>query len=119
MTIAEKVQSMKESVEAVAGDTPFDIIYCIPRIEAVFFDGVIDLQRVFPEFKHVFIPELAKTNPKRQLDALLEQGGGPGNLGTFLQQLTSKEVKRVQSKDPLRQVSTFITKHRDPAMHSN
>jgi hypothetical protein len=52
---------------------------------------------------------------KRQLKALFENGGGPGNLNSFLNQLASKEVKKLQAKDPIRQLVTFIKKNLDAA----
>src|SRR5438093_6712285 len=53
--IAETVQITRHLMGAVAGDTPFDIIYCIPHIEAIFFEDITALQRLFPLFDNVFI----------------------------------------------------------------
>src|SRR5438105_1575841 len=61
--IAETIQTTRHLVGAVAGDTPFDIIYCIPHIEAIFFEDVAALQRIFPQFGNVFILQFAKTQP--------------------------------------------------------
>jgi hypothetical protein len=113
--IGEAFRAMKESVESVAGDVRFDIVSCIPNIEAVFFNGAVDLRRIFPEFEYALIPKLAKADPKRQLEALFENGGGPGNLDKFLAQLSSKEVKKLQAKGPIRQLATFIKKNRGAA----
>jgi hypothetical protein len=113
--IDQTVQAMKESVEPVAGDIPLDIISCIPHLETIFFNGVVDLKRIFPKFENALIPELAKTDPKRQLETLFEKGGGPGNLNDFLHQLASNEVKQLQAKDPIRHLIAFIKKNRDAA----
>ena len=38
--IAETIQTTRHLMGAVAGDTPFDIIYCIPHIEVIFFEDI-------------------------------------------------------------------------------
>src|SRR6266446_5657451 len=59
--ITETIQTTRHLMGAVAGDTPFDIIYCIPHIEAIFFEDATALQRIFPQFGNVFILQFAKT----------------------------------------------------------
>jgi hypothetical protein len=113
--IDETVKALNESVESVAGDIPFVIVSFVPHVEAIFFNGVVDLKRIFPNSEKVLIPELARTDPKRQLDALFENGGGPGSLTEFLDQLASSEVKKLRNKDPIRQLMTFIKKNSDAA----
>jgi hypothetical protein len=88
--IAEIVQTTRHLIGAVAGDTAFDIIYCIPHLEAIFFEASVDLQRIFPNFDHVYILQFAKTQPKDQLNVLFEKGGGPRRLNQFLDELTSE-----------------------------
>jgi len=115
--IMETIQTTKQLVASVAGDIPFDIISFIPHIEAAFFEGSIDLQRIFPRFKKVSIQKVAKLQPKEQLRVLFEKGGGPRKLEEFLAHLTLDEVKQLQSKGPIHQLITFIKSNRDPATH--
>jgi hypothetical protein len=114
--IAERIQTTRYLMEAVAGDTPFEIIYCIPHIEAIFFDDTAALERVFPQFGNVFILQFAKTQPKDQLDVLFQKGGGPKNLNAFLDQLTSDEVKKLRASYPIQHVMAFITNNTEIAV---
>ena len=107
--IAEMVQTTRHLMGAVAGDTPFDIIYCIPHIEAIFFEDTTALLRVFPRFGNVFILQFAKTEPKGQLELLFQEGGGPKALNAFLNQLTSGDVERLRALYPIQHVMAFIT----------
>jgi hypothetical protein len=107
--IAETIQTTRHLMGAVAGDTPFDIIYCIPHIEAIFFEDTTALQRVFPQFDKVFILQFAKTQPKDQLELLFEKGGGPKTLNAFLNQLTSDDVEKLRALYPIQHVMAFIT----------
>ncbi len=112
--LIDKIQVTKQEIGSVAGDVPFDIIFFIPEIEAVFFDDSIDLPRIFPAFKKVYTRKVAKLKPREQLLALLENGGGPNTLSSFLDELTSEDVERLQAKEPIRQLIAFIRRHRQP-----
>jgi hypothetical protein len=114
-TIAETIQTTRHLISAVAGDTPFEIIYCIPHIEAIFFEDTAALQRIFPRLDHVFILQFAKTQPKAQLDFLLQKGGGPSDLHAFLDQLTSSEVEQLQALYPIQHVMAFIANNTNVA----
>ncbi len=116
--LIDRTQDTKQQIESVAGDTPFDIILFIPEIEAVFFDDLVDLQRIFPAFKKAYVRKMAKFQPKEQLQTLFEKGHGPNDLSSFLDQLTSEEVERLQSKDPICQLIAFIKSNRKPTMRS-
>ena len=94
---------------AVAGDTPFDIIYCIPHIEAIFFEDTTVLERVFPHFGNVFVLQFAKTQPKDQLELLFEKGGGPKTVNAFLDQLRSDDLEKLRTSYPIQHVMAFIT----------
>jgi hypothetical protein len=107
--IAERIQTTRYLMGAVAGDTPFDIIYCIPHIEAIFFEDTTALQRIFPQFSNVFILQFAKTQPKDQLELLFQKGGGPKTLTAFLDQLTSDDVEKLRVLYPMPHVMAFIT----------
>jgi hypothetical protein len=107
--IAERIQTTRYLMSAVAGDTPFDIIYCIPHIEAIFFEDTTALQRIFPHFGSVFIRQFAKTQPKDQLEVLFQKGGGPKTLEAFLEQLTSDDVEKLRALYPIQHVMAFIT----------
>jgi hypothetical protein len=107
--IVETIQTTRYLMGAVAGDTPFDIIYCIPHIEAIFFEDTTALQRVFPQFGNVFILQFAKTRPKDQLELLFQKGGGPKTLNDFLDQLTPDEVEKLRASYPIQHVMAFIT----------
>src|SRR5690242_15935279 len=48
--ISERIQATRYLMGDAAGDTPFDIIYCIPHIEVIFFEDTAALQRIFPQF---------------------------------------------------------------------
>jgi hypothetical protein len=106
--IAETVQTTRHLMAAVAGDTPFDIIYCIPHIEAIFFEDTTALQRLFPHFGNTFILQFAKTQPKDQLELLFQKGGGPKTLNVFLDQLTSDEVEKLRASYPIQHAMAFI-----------
>jgi hypothetical protein len=95
--IAERIQTTRYLMAAVAGDTPFDIIYCIPHLEAIFFERTTALERIFPHFDKVFILQFAKTQPKDQLELLFQRGGGPKTLNAFLDQLTSDDVQKLRA----------------------
>jgi hypothetical protein len=110
--IAETVRTTRHLMQSIAGGTPVEVIYCIPEIEAVFFDGSIDFRRLFPRFDDIFILQFARTQPKQQLGVLFAEGGGPGQLSDFLDRLTSSEVKRLQSKHPIQPVTDFIAANR-------
>lgn len=113
--IAETIQTTRYLMGAVAGDTPFDIIYCIPHIEAIFFEDTTALQRIFPQFANVFILQFAKTQPKDQLEVLFQKGGGPKTLNAFLDQLTSDDVEKMRTLYPIQQVMAFITNNTEIA----
>jgi hypothetical protein len=113
--IAETVQTTRHLMGAVAGDTPFDIIYCIPHIELIFFEDTTALQRVFPQFGKVFILQFAKTQPKDQLEFLFQKGGGPKSLNAFLDQLTSDDVEKLRALYPIQHAMTFITNNAEIA----
>jgi hypothetical protein len=106
---AERIQITRYLMAAVAGDAPFDLIYCIPHLEKIFFEDTGALRRLFPQFDNNFIPEFAKTQPKDQLEVLLQRGGGPKTLNAFLDQLTSDEVEKLRALEPIQQVMAFIT----------
>ena len=107
--IAETIQTTRHLMGAVAGDTPFDVIYCIPHIEAIFFEDTPALQRIFPQFYNIFILQFAKTQPKDQLEVLFQKGGGPRTLNAFLDQLTSGDVEKLRALYPIQQLMAFIT----------
>jgi hypothetical protein len=112
--VAERIQTTRYLMAAVAGDTPFDVIPCVPHIEAIFFEDTTALQRVFPHFGNVFILQFAKTQPQEQLEVLFEKGG-PKNLNAFLDQLTSDEVEKLRTLYPIQQVMAFIANSREVA----
>jgi hypothetical protein len=109
--IAETVQTTRHLMASVAGDTSFDIIYCIPHIEAIFFEDPSALRRIFPNFGSVFILPFAKTQPKDQLAALFQNGGGPRDLNGLLGSLTSQEIEQLRSSNPIDQVRSFIARN--------
>ena len=113
--IAETVQTTRHLMGAVAGGTPFDIIYCIPHIEALFFEDTAALQRMFPQFGSVFILQFAKTQPKDQLEFLFQNGGGPKSLNIFLDQLTSADVEQLRTVYPIPHVMAFISNNTEIA----
>jgi hypothetical protein len=106
--LAERIQTTRYLMAAAAGDTPFDVIPCVPHMEAIFFEDTTALQRIFPHFGNVFILQFARTQPKDQLEVIFEKGGGPKNLNAFLDQLTSDEVEKLRALYPLQQVMAFI-----------
>jgi hypothetical protein len=112
--IADMVREMRDQVASAAVGVQYDFVSCIPQIEVVFFEGTIDLRRLFPHFKEVFVKRFARTNPRQQLEVLFKEGGGPTTLGAFLERLTSDEVEKVQAKDPIRRLVVFITNNRAP-----
>lgn len=107
--IAEKIQTTRYLMGAVAGDTPFDIIYCIPHIEFIFFEDTTTLRRIFPQFDNFFILQFAKTQPKDQLEVLFQKGGGPKTLNAFLGQLTSADLEKLRELYPIQGAMAFIT----------
>ncbi len=113
--IAETVQTTRHLMGAVAGETPFDIIYCVPHIEAIFFEDTTALQRVFPQFSSAFILQFAKTQPKDQLEVLFQKGGGPKTLKAFLDELTSDDIEKLRALYPIQHVMAFITNNRKVA----
>ena len=113
--IAERIQTTRYLMDAVAGDTPFDIISCIPHIEAIFFEDTAALQRVFPQFGSAFIPQFAKTQPKDQLELLFQKGGGPKTLKAFLDQLTPDDIEKLRTLSPIQHVIAFITNNTEIA----
>jgi hypothetical protein len=117
--IAETVQTTRHLMQAVAGDIPFEVFYCIPHIEAVVFEDAVEFPRIFPQFEDVFILQFAKTQPKEQLEVLFAKGGGPRNFADFLSSLTSDEVNRLQSLYPIQPLIAFIAANRDAVTRSN
>lgn len=116
--IAETSEATRYLLYMVATGTPFDVLPCIPQLEAIFFEDVIDFRRIFPRFETAFLLRFAKTQPREQLQVLFEQGGGPGNMGDFLKQLTPDEQKKLQSKYPMAQLVDFIASHREAVVQS-
>jgi hypothetical protein len=108
--IVETVRTTRHLMGAVAGDTPYEIISCIPHLEAIFFEASIDLHRIFPD-DSVFVLQFAKTQPKNQLDLLFEKGGGPRNLRGFLDELTAADIVTLRASYPLHQLMEFLTKN--------
>jgi hypothetical protein len=113
--IAEKIPITRYLMAAVAGDTPFDVICCIPHIETIFFEDTTALQRIFPQFDKVFIRQFARTQPKDQLEVLFQKGGGPKTLNAFLDELTSDDVEKLRTSHPIQQVMAFITNNAEIA----
>ena len=113
--ISERIQTTRYLMGAVAGDTPFDIIYCIPHIEAIFFDDTTALKRIFSQFASVFLPQFAKTQPKDQLELLFQKGGGPKTLTAFLDQLTPDDVEKLRATYPIQHIMAFITNNTEIA----
>jgi hypothetical protein len=107
-TIAEAVRASRHLIGAVAGETPYEIVYCIPEIETIFFDNKVDLESIFPDFKNCYFRQFALTQPKQQLDLLLKDGKGPRTLSDFLSALTSSDIEKLQKTYPIQQVSAFI-----------
>jgi hypothetical protein len=107
--IADMVQTTRYLMAEAAVGTPFDVIYYVPHIEAIFFEDTSGLERIFPDFKNAFILQFARTQPKAQLEVLLQRGGGPNDLDGFLSSLTTEEVEKVRSASPIKQVIEFIT----------
>lgn len=112
--IAETVQTTRHLLRSVAGDTPFEVIYCVPEIEIIFFQDSIAFQRIFPQFNLFYIQQFAMTQPKKQLQVLFEKGGGPRNLRTFLNDLTSEEVESLRTMYPVQQLIAFLTSNLAP-----
>jgi hypothetical protein len=115
--IPEMLRVISEKVGADAAGIPFDVVCFIPQIEAIFFRGDIELDRIFPRMKTVFDQVSSNTDPKQQLDVLLGQGGGPETLASFLGKLTSDEAVQIQSKEPIRRISGFLSDNLAP-VHS-
>jgi hypothetical protein len=113
--VAETIQTTRHLMGAVAGDTPFDIIYCMPHIEVIFFEDTAMIQRIFPKFGNVFIPQFAKTQPKDQLELLLQRGGGPKTLSAFLDQLTSADAEKLRTTYPIEHVMAFVNNNTNVA----
>jgi hypothetical protein len=113
--ISETIQTTRYLMAAVAGDMSFDVIYCIPQVEAIFFEDTAPLQRIFPKFGNDFIPQFARTQPKEQLEVLLQQGGGPRTLSAFLDQVTATDVEKLRSTHPIEQVMAFIANNTNVA----
>jgi hypothetical protein len=116
-SIVEIVQTTRYLLAAVAGDTPFDIIYCVPHLELIFFEAGLDLKRIFPNYNGVFMLQFAKTQPKNQLELLFEKGGGPRNLRDFLAALTSEDADKLRSVYPIQHLISFVSNNAEPAMH--
>jgi hypothetical protein len=112
--ITETVQTTLHLMSAVAGSTPYDVIYCVPHLEVVFFEASIDLQGIFPKLHSAFIPQFAKTQPKDQLTLLFEKGGGPKDLQAFLDTLTSDDIEKLRATKPVQRLITFIANNRTP-----
>lgn len=113
--ISERIQTTRYLMAAAAGDTPFDIIYCVPHIEAIFFEDTSALQRTFPQFGNAFILQFARTQPKDQLEVLFQKGGGPSTLNAFLDQLTSDDIEKLRTMYPIQHVMAFITNNMEIA----
>jgi hypothetical protein len=109
VSIAEMVRTTRHLMESVAGQTVFDIFYCTPHVEMIFFDAGIDLKKYFPEFESAFILPFALTQPKGQLQVLFDRGGGPADLNSLLAQLTADDIRKLRSKYPIQHLMTFIS----------
>jgi hypothetical protein len=107
--ISETVQITRHLLRSVAGNTPFEVVYCVPSIETVFFQGSVGFGRIFPRFDLCFIQQFALTQPRQQLEVLFEKGGGPRNLHAFLDELTQEEVDSIRGMPPIQQLVAFIT----------
>ncbi len=116
-SIVEIVQTTRYLLATVAGDTPFDIIYCVPHLELIFFEAGLDLKRIFPNYNSVFMLQFAKTQPKNQLELLFANGGGPRNLRDFLGSLTTEDVGKLRSVYPIQHLVVFISNNLEPAVH--
>jgi hypothetical protein len=106
--IAETVSTTEYLLSSVAGGTPFKVVYCIPELEAVFFEAKIDLKKIFPHYDENLFLMFAKTSPKKALEHLYETGGGPSTLSRFLDHLTSEDAERLRAAYPINQLMDFI-----------
>jgi hypothetical protein len=110
--IRETVTSTEQLLSAVADGVPFKVVYCIPEIEAIFFEAPIDLKRIFPLYDEHFFLMYAKTRPKEALNYLLENGGGPKTLSAFLDQLTLEDIGRLRTTYQIGQLIGFANEVR-------
>jgi hypothetical protein len=115
-SVSETIQTARYLMADAAGGTPFEVIYCIPHLETIFFEDTAALQRLFPRFGDVFLLPFAKTQPKDQLDLLFQKGGGPRTLNAFLDQLTSGDVEKLRTSSPIQQVMGFIANNMEIAV---
>lgn len=107
--VAEMIQTTRHLMSSAAGDTPFDLIYFVPHIEAIFFADNAIPRRIFPQFDAVFIPQFGRTQPKDLLEFLFQNGAGPGNLQAFLDSLTSGEIEKLRAGPEIQNVIAFIS----------
>lgn len=112
--ITRTVQEVRGQMASAVVGVPYDVIWFTPHIEMVFFEGTVDLKRIFPHFKDVFVNKLANEDPKSQLQALFEKGGGPKKLSDFLDELTGEDVEKIRVEEPIYRLITFITNNRAP-----
>jgi hypothetical protein len=108
--ILELVNSMKQLLRALAGSTPVEVIHCIPELEAIFFEAKIGLRTIFPLYDEWSFLMFSKFTPKKALQDLFENGGGPKNLTEFLNCLTPEDVARLQGMYQISQIVEFIHK---------
>jgi hypothetical protein len=111
--ILEIVRTTRYLMGSIAGNTAFDIVYCTPNVEMIFFNPDINFKRYFPACGKVYVLPFALNQPKQQLQALFDQGDGPHNLSEFLGQLSIDDIKTLRAKYPIQHVMNFISNNVD------
>jgi hypothetical protein len=106
--IHDVVATTEQLLRMVAGATPFRVISCTPALEAVFFEGHLNLKKIFPHAEQQFLM-FAKTSPKEALNFLFENGGGPKNLSEFLDRLLPEDIAKLQATYPIQHLVSFIS----------
>jgi hypothetical protein len=108
--ILETVKTMNQLLGALANSTPFEVIYCIPELEMIFFEAEIGLKRIFPHYDRDMFLMFSKLSPKKALQELFENGGGPTNLPELLDNLSPEDTERLRAMYPISQLMSFIHK---------
>jgi hypothetical protein len=106
--IQERVQLMRELLEAAAAGVPTKIILFIPHIEAIFFQARGVLTKVFGDPLPEDVRLVARYSPKDAMDRLFAHANGPKNLRALLDHLDRAEIDALRATPPIRELIALL-----------
>lgn len=105
--VAERRAFLEEALGSAAAAAPWRVFLCVPEIEIVLFDAPEVLEQFFGTKFNELELELARAQPKRELNKLCANRQIEG-LSQLLEELPPKSIRALQKTPLARQLKEFI-----------